>query len=142
MDMSKLFSPVLLAAVLCLWCVGCSNQAGVTCPGAQVPEPEIVGFQEVPKPFSESTYFLYGAALEDGPVPILEELLRAGLDVRGAWYPDHANPGRCMIAILDQLIVLLGAPDPRILEFGFCTDSSGTAVNICIPTWEYYDLGE
>ena len=116
--------------------LGCGDEAVST--QKEVPGPEIVPYTAIPQPFTNSMYFLYGFSVEDGPVPVFEELLEADLDVENAWYPEWDNPGPCLVLMVNQLIVRLKAPDERIYDFGFVSDSSQVFVGICIPTWEHY----
>ena len=105
------------------------------------PEPNIVPYSIVPyslipKPFSNATYFLYGHNLEPGEEAVIDQLQSGGFTIRDAWIP--YEPGECMMAIIDQMIVRLEHPDPRIYLLGFVSDSTQIAPGVCIPTWKHY----
>ena len=105
-------------------------------PKLEVPEPEIISWDRIPQPFPESTYFLFGAGLQDGPHAILNSLLEGGVAFQDAYRPHSAL---CMRLFLDQLVVVLERPDERMQQHGFTTDPNGFAGG-CFSHWEHYAL--
>lgn len=104
----------------------------------KIPEPNLVSFNSIPRPFSDNIYFFYGLRLDDGPEALLKKLLENNLEIKKAWYPYKGSPGECSMAIVQQLIVMTALPDNRMYDLGFTSDSTQASVNICIPIWEEY----
>jgi len=113
-----------------------------------IPEPKIVPSTDIPRPYSKSTYFLYGGegALElelaQGNVAlILEKLLEENFAIKEAW--NAAGEWGCPLRkpTWEQLILRLDTPDQRLYRYGFTSDSSRVQIfenPPCRPTWEYY----
>jgi hypothetical protein len=49
---------------------------------AQIPDPELVPFGNIPFPFPPNLYRIAGHRLADGPVAVLESVLDAGFDMQ------------------------------------------------------------
>ena len=115
---------------------------GISCDQGTPPSPaiEIVSYSAIPRPFSISTYFLYGQALDHGEQGILDGLKAQGLRLRDAWVP-HGF-GACAMPIIKQMIVQLEHSDSRIYSAGFVSDSSQIASGVCIETWKHYQFNE
>jgi hypothetical protein len=116
-----------------------------------IPDPTIINYTEIPRPYSKSTYFLYGAGRENAElrfaegsvVIILQKLLEKGVAVRDAW--NAAGEWGCAMRkpTWEQMIIRLEAPNARIFDFGFTSDSSRVQIfenPACRPTWEHYKL--
>lgn len=130
---------VVVTAVLFIVASGCEllGDSPDRASRPDVPDSEIVPTTAIPRSFSDSVYFLYGAKLADGPVPVLQEVLDHDFRIQNAWYPEAAV---CMRAFLPEaLIVQLKAPDQRIYELGFISDSSELLVG-CFATWQHYEF--
>ncbi|MGH7449813.1 MAG: hypothetical protein ACRENG_00555 [bacterium] len=152
----KRFAILLAILVLFLAFDGCRNDqqelslAKIT--GAEhndIPDPEIVNYTEIPRPYSKSTYFLYYGGREvaelrfaNGNVAlILQKLLEQGFVLREAW--NAAGEWGCPMRkpTWEQMIIRLDAPEARIHDFGFTADSSLVQIfenPACRPTWEHY----
>ena len=105
-------------------------------PAIDALESEIVSWETIPHPFPEATYFLFGANLKDGPRAVLVELLEDGIVVQDAYYP---HTSICMAVFLDQMIVVLEAPDERMENRGFTTNSDRLGGS-CITHWSRYTI--
>ena len=127
----KVIVPLLGAVYVALFAgIGCkqSTQHNIN--------PEITADSTLPRPFSEATYFLYGADLSNGGLPILDSLENAGIHLQDAWIPDSF--AACMGAILrSQMVVQLKYPDSSVYAFGFTSDSTQLS-EYCIVTWKHY----
>lgn len=98
--------------------------------------PEIIPHSTLPRPFSSSTYFLFGEKLSNGEQPILDTLERKGFQLQNAWVPDSF--GACMGTIIrSQMVVQLKQPDSSIYSLGFTSDSTQFS-DYCIVTWKDY----
>jgi hypothetical protein len=115
----------------------------------KVPDPKIINYTEIPRPYSKSTYFLYYGGwgvpelrFAEGDVKlILQKLLQQGFDVREAWNATGEWGCPLRIATWEQMIIRLEAPETRIFDFGFTSDSSRVQIfenPACRPTWEHY----
>ena len=127
---------VAVTAILFILASGCEllGDSPDRTPRPEVPDPEIVPSTAIPRSFSDNVYFLSGAKLGDGPVPVLQELLDHDFQLRDAWYPEAA---RCLMVTLPYpLIVQLKAPDQGIYELGF-SDLSDASFS-CFATWRHY----
>lgn len=124
--------------ILLLGAVFVAAFASVGCKQSTQPNtnPEITAHSTLPMPFSNATYFRYGADLSSGGLPILDSLESAGIHLQDAWIPDSF--AACMGAILrSQMVVRLTYPDSSIYEFGFTSDSTQLS-EYCIVTWKHY----
>ena len=101
-----------------------------------VPDPALVPYTNIPYPFPNTLYRIVGAALADGPVPILECVIAEGFHLQRAWYPQVFE---CTAPFLDELIIELEEPDNAIYELGFVSDFSGTIWS-CASHWNEYDF--
>lgn len=110
----------------------------ITCQQSTSPNknPEIILRSTLPRPFSNSTYFLYGEKLSNGEQPILDSLESKGFQLRDAWVPDSF--GACMGSVIrSQMVVQLKQPDSSIYSLGFTSDSTQFS-DYCIVTWKDY----
>jgi len=116
-----------------------------------IPDPEIINYTEIPRPYSKSTYFLYSGGWEvpelrfaEGNVKlILQKLLEKGFNIREAWNATGEWGCPMRKPTWDQMIIRLEAPEARIHDFGFTTDSSCVQIfenPACRPTWEHYKI--
>jgi len=131
-------SDFMMLVVICFalsFLVGACDQGTPPSPAV-----DIVPYSSIPRPFSTSTYFLYGYALDQGEQSILDELTTRGIRLRDAWIPYGYGP--CMMAFVNQMIVRLEYPDERIYSVGFVSDSSQVAPGICIETWKHYQFNK
>ena len=134
-----MFKPIIIKIALVgmfIFTANCQETPGIL--DSALTNSSIVPYSEIPRPFTESTYFLYGANLQKGAEPILEKLLQARIAVQDAWTIDETQPGPCSMPILSQLIIRTGQPDKRVYNFGFVSDSSRVVINECTPYWLYY----
>ena len=99
-------------------------------------EIEIIPATDIPRPFSNSTYFIYGVKLEIGELNILNSLNNQGFALQDAWIPNTF--GACMVPILKQMIVHLKYPNSKIYSLGFTSDSTQVQISYCIETWKHY----
>jgi hypothetical protein len=116
------------------------------------PNSELIYYTEIPHPFSKSTYFLYSGGwnvpqleFADGSVVvILQKLLENNFAIREAWNATGEWGCPSKMPTWDQFIIRLEAPDKRIYDFGFTSDSSKVQIYHydppCRPIWEYYQL--
>jgi hypothetical protein len=112
--------------------------ASITCQQSTSPNknPEIIPHSTLPRPFSNSTYFLYGEKLSNGEQPILDSLESKGFQLRDAWVPDSF--AACMGSIIrSEMVVQLKQPDSSIYSLGFTSDSTQFS-DYCIVTWKDY----
>jgi hypothetical protein len=114
-----------------------------------IPKPAIIAYTEIPRPYSKSTYFLYGGGRE---VPelrfangnsklILQRLLEKNFNLREAWNATGEWGCPLRIPTWEQMIIRLEAPDQRLYDFGVTADSSRIQIfgdPACLPTWEHY----
>ncbi len=118
-----------------------------------IPNPTIISYTEIPRPYSKSTYFLYYGGREvpelrfaEGNITlILQRLLEKGFAVREAWNATGEWGCAMRKPTWEQMIIRLEAPDARIVDFGFTTDSSRVQISenpACRPTWEHYRLNQ
>jgi hypothetical protein len=146
----------LLLTILFLTLYGCKEDqpqsplAPITAvENNKVPDPKIINYTEIPRPYSMSTYFLYYGGREapelrfaEGDVPlILQKLLEQGFDIREAWNATSEWGCAMRKPTWEQMIIRLEAPDARINDFGFTADSSLVQIlenPACRPTWEHY----
>lgn len=149
--------PLSLAALLFALC-SCSNDQQElslakinSAEHNDIPDPTIVNYTEIPRPYSKSTYFLYygGRAVpelrfaEGNVTLILQKLLEQGFDIREAWNATGEWGCAMRKPTWEQMIIRLEAPEARIRDFGFTADSSLVQIfenPACRPTWEYYKL--
>lgn len=110
----------------------------IGCDQATSPNPSVntVSHKEIPRPYSETTYFMYGQELDSGEKTIFDRLNSEGFILRDAWIPNES--GECGMLIIQQMIVRLEYPDSRIYSLGFVSDSSQIAAGVCIPSWKHY----
>jgi hypothetical protein len=152
------FTILLTALVLLVTFNGCNNSPQEASLGkttdaerTNVPDPTIINYIEIPRPYSKSTYFLYYGGrevpelkhAEGSVVIILQKLLEKGVAVRDAW--NAAGEWGCAMRkpTWEQMIIRLEAPNARIFDFGFTSDSSRVQIfenPACRPTWEHYKL--
>jgi len=110
----------------------------ITCQQTTSPNkvPEIIPHTNLPRPFSNSTYFLFGEKLSNGEQPILDSLESKRFQVQDAWVPDSF--GACMGSIIrSQMVVQLKRSDSSIYSLGFTSDSTQFS-DYCIITWKDY----
>ncbi len=124
-NIPKSFSLFILVSLFTTAC----NHA--TSPGTGT---EVTPHTTLPRPFSKSTYFLYGDNLRNGELPVLINLGRRGFLLHDAWVPDSL--GSCMGPTVAQLVVELQTPDSSIYKFGFTSDSS--RIGYCVLAWKQY----
>jgi len=101
---------------------------------------DIIPYKKIPRPYSNSTYFMYGQELDSGEKAIFDRLESEGIALRDAWIPDES--GECGMLIIKQMIIRLESPDSRIYSFGFLSDSSQIAPGECIPSWKHYTFNK
>jgi hypothetical protein len=145
-----LFSAAVLLVISALWLFACSPEQAALDENMKL---EIIHYTEIPRPYSTSTYFLYGAGrgtpelrFADGNVAlILQKLLEKDFDLREAW--NATGEWGCPLRkpTWEQMIIRLAATDLRIYDFGFTSDSSRVQIfenPACRPTWEHYRVGK
>jgi hypothetical protein len=122
---------VLLSVVLA---TACSDETPGPGPEVTLPEPVIVGAEQVPAPADEGYYL---SPPTDGAEPALTALLAGGIAPAKAWYPTHGTP--CMgPTATEALVVELGEADERIAELGYIEEPGQWLVNCGIDSvWEY-----
>lgn len=111
-----------------------------------VPEPEIVDLAQLPS-LSDNVYYLVitienQERLENGPEPVLEELLANGFHLKNAWYP--LGPILCMaIGAVKALVVELEEPNDKIVDFDFIAEpKKWMIINCSIGSYEYYTFSD
>lgn len=109
----------------------------VTCEQSTSPNkyPVITSHASLPRPFSNSTYFIFGEKLANGEQPILDNLENKNFSLQDAWVPDSF--GVCMGVIRSEMVVRLISPDSSIYSQGFTSDSTKFS-DYCIITWKHY----
>lgn len=128
--MKQKFIYYFLILVFILFGTVCNEQ------GPLSSEVEIIKSNDIPRPFSNSTYFIYGEKLEVGELSILENLERQGFALQDAWVPTNNYMCMSMYPPLKQMIVRLNYPDSKIYSLNFTSDS--TLIDFCFTTWEHY----
>ena len=118
---------------------GCSTETVVQV----VPNPEIIHYSELPRPFAELIFYSY--EYPDAK-PVLERLLKSDIPVAAAWNATGGWDCPLRIPTYPQLIALLDSPDSRMADFGFSSDSTrlqiyGVTAG-CKPYWEHYQFKE
>lgn len=108
-----------------------------------IPEPEIVHYTQISRPFTQSTYYSYE---NYDAVPVLKKLLASNFVIREAWNATGEWDCPLRIATYPQLIVRLDSPDARISDYSFSADSTrlqiyGVTAG-CKPNWEHYKFGK
>jgi hypothetical protein len=114
-----------------------------------IPDPDIINYTEIPRPYSKSTYFLYYGGREvpelrfaEGNVTlILQKLLEKGFAVREAWNATGEWGCAMRKPTWEQMIIRLETSEARIHDFGFTADSSLVQIfenPACRPTWAHY----
>lgn len=134
-----MFIPLLVFFLI----FGCDQNIADVNPGKLPPQERTnyqfkqrqVPYTAIPRPYTETMYFLYGYRVTDNQIQILEQLLQANIPLQEAWYPDYSIPSVCMVLIPDQMIVKLRQPDSSIFNFGFVQDSSDAMPGLCLPYW-------
>lgn len=124
---------LILASILC----GCSTDSVIQ----GIPDREIIHYTELPRPFTQLTFFSY--EYPDAK-PVLDRLLKGGFPVAEAWNATGEWECPLRIPTFPQLIIRLDSPAPRIFEFGFSSDSTrlqiyGVTAG-CKPNWEHYQI--
>jgi hypothetical protein len=123
----------LLSAV-----AGCSS---LDARDAAIPDPTIVSYTAIRRPFDTNTYFAY--SFEDGKA-LLTTLAESGFTIEEAYVATGTWGCTLRVPTYTQMIVRLAAPDNRIVGYGLTQD--GTRLQIdgdlagCVPEWEHYDF--
>jgi hypothetical protein len=156
MMMKKRFTNLLVALILFLAFCSCRNDQHelslAKINGDEhngIPDPTIVNYTKIPRPYSMSTYFLYYGGREvpelrfaEGDIAlVLQKLLEQDFDVREAWNATGEWGCAMRKPTWEQMLIRLEAPDARIFDFGFTNDSSRVQIfenPACRPTWEHY----
>jgi len=126
----RLYIIILVVTLALILLNNSCNQVGITNPTI-----EIVDNRNIPRPFTKSTYFLYGKSLDRGEKPILDQLVTEGLKIKNVWIP--YSFGDCMAPIINQMILQLENQDSLIYSFGFTSDSTLVSY-YCIKSWKHY----
>ena len=120
----------------------CKNKSSEPEPEIVVTEPKIV--TEIPQLEHNVYYFVNTSGsnaekLENGPEPILQELIDNNFALEQAWYPTYPTPCMAMSAV-EALIVQLEKHDERIYDFGFISNPENWIINCGIKSFYHYDF--
>jgi hypothetical protein len=118
--------------------IGTSTLISGTCSQVEDnPEIRIVNSEDIPRPFTNNIYFIYGSALDSSEQYIINNLLENDFKIRNIWIPD--SYGDCMPPYIKEMILEIEQPDSRIYSYGFTSDSTHLSF-YCITGWKNYNF--